>query len=194
MKNQRIMKRLSIVLLAVFMVALIYSFKQSGHDVMKQGEENAPSGGDKAVAVISPASGSNVQGKATFREVGDEVKVKLHLKNLEPGKHAFHLHNKGDCSASDATSAGGHWNPTNEEHGKRGQGEFHKGDIANVVANSNGKVDFTMKVDGWNVGGTKKSNILGQAVIIHAGADDFTSQPSGAAGARVACGVIQDAS
>ncbi len=186
------MKRLSIVLLAVFMVALIYSFKQIDHDDSKLEEKAAPAGGDKAVAVISPASGSNVQGEATFKEVGDEVKVKLHLENLESGKHAFHLHKKGDCSASDATSAGGHWNPTNEEHGKRGHGEFHKGDVANVVANSNGNVEFTMKVDGWSVGGEKKSDILGQAVIIHAGADDFTSQPSGAAGARVACGVIQE--
>ena len=126
MKNQRIMKRLSIVLLAVFIVALTYSFKQMGHDVNKPEEKTAPSGEDKAVAVISPASGSDVQGKAIFKEAGDEVKVELELKNLESGKHAFHLHKKGDCSASDATSAGGHWNPTNEAHGKRGEGEFHK--------------------------------------------------------------------
>ncbi|HYX08346.1 MAG TPA: superoxide dismutase family protein [Bacteroidales bacterium] len=144
-----------------------------------------------AEAILSPASGSSVNGKVTFTQVGDSVMIVLDATGLAPGKHAFHLHEKGDCSASDATSAGGHWNPTNMPHGKRGQGQFHKGDIDNIVAGTDSTSHFEMKVSGWTIGGSDTTNILGKAVILHAGADDFTSQPSGAAGARVACGVIE---
>ena len=144
-----------------------------------------------AEAILSPASGSSVNGKVTFTQVGDSVMIVLDATGLAPGKHAFHLHEKGDCSASDATSAGGHWNPTNMPHGKRGQGQFHKGDIDNIVAMADSTSHFEMKVSGWTIGGSDTTNILGKGVILHAGADDFTSQPSGAAGARVACGVIE---
>jgi len=144
-----------------------------------------------AEAILSPASGSNVNGKVTFTQIGDSVQIVLDATGLTPGKHAFHLHEKGDCSAPDATSAGGHWNPTNMPHGKRGQGQFHKGDIDNIVAMADSTSHFEMKVSGWTIGGSDTTNILGKGVILHAGADDFTSQPSGAAGARVACGVIE---
>ncbi len=145
-----------------------------------------------AVAEISSASGSNVTGTATFTQDGDgPVKMTIRVENLTPGEHAIHLHETGDCSAPDATSAGAHWNPTDDPHGKRGENGFHAGDIDNLVAGEDGVATLEMEFDDWSIGGSDDTNILNKAVIIHADADDFESQPSGAAGGRVGCGVIQ---
>lgn len=144
-----------------------------------------------ATAILNSASGSTVQGKATFEQVGDNtVRMTLEVENLSPGDHALHLHEIGDCSAPDATSAGGHWNPTGMNHGKRGEGQYHVGDVINLVAGEDGKVSWSEEVNGWTIGGAEVSNIVGRAVVIHDKPDDFVSQPSGAAGSRVACGVI----
>lgn len=145
-----------------------------------------------AVAEISAASGSNVTGTATFTQNGDgPVTMTIRVENLTPGEHAIHLHENGDCSAPDATSAGGHWNPTDDPHGKRGENGFHSGDIDNLVAGEDGVATLEMEFDDWSIGGSDDTSILNKAVIIHADADDFESQPAGAAGGRVACGVIQ---
>ncbi|MEX2594437.1 MAG: superoxide dismutase family protein [Anditalea sp.] len=146
-----------------------------------------------ATAILSGASDSNVTGTATFTQRGEdgEVHLMLRAENLPPGEHAVHLHENGDCSAPDATSAGGHWNPTDEEHGRRGENSFHSGDIENMTVGDDGIGTIDMNVEGWSIGGEEGSNILNKAVIIHAEPDDFTSQPSGAAGARIACGVIE---
>lgn len=147
-----------------------------------------------AIAMVSSASGSNVSGTATFTPTADgKVKMVLALDNLTAGKHAVHLHENGDCSAADATSAGGHWNPTGDDHGKRGKDEYHAGDIDNLVVGDDGIGTLEMVINGWSFGDGEPSDILNKAIIIHADADDFTSQPSGAAGSRVACGVIQEA-
>lgn len=148
----------------------------------------------RATATLASASGSNVTGTATFTQTNGNVRLVLEVKNLTPGgTHAVHLHENGDCSAEDASSAGPHWNPTQEDHGKRGEGEFHSGDIANLEVDNDGNGSIEMEVDDWTIGGSEETNILNKAVIIHADPDDFTSQPSGNAGARVACGVIQAA-
>lgn len=145
-----------------------------------------------AIAEISSASGSNVSGTATFTQDGDgPVRMVIRVENLSPGEHAIHLHETGDCSAPDATSAGGHWNPTDDPHGKRGNNGFHAGDIDNLVAGEDGIATLEMEFDDWSIGGSDDSSILNKAVIIHADADDFESQPAGNAGGRVACGVIQ---
>jgi Cu-Zn family superoxide dismutase len=115
----------------------------------------------------------------------------LALENLTAGEHAVHLHENGDCSADDATSAGGHWNPAGNDHGKRGEDEYHAGDIDNLTVGEDGIGNLEIVVEGWSIGDGQDSDILNKAIIIHADADDFTSQPSGAAGSRVACGVIQ---
>ena len=147
-----------------------------------------------AIAMVSSASGSNVSGTATFTPTSDgKVKMVLALDNLTAGEHAVHLHENGDCSAADATSAGGHWNPTGVDHGKRGENDYHAGDIDNLEVGENGIGTLEMVVEGWSIGDGQDSDILNKAIIIHAHADDFTSQPSGAAGSRVACGVIQAA-
>jgi Cu-Zn family superoxide dismutase len=146
-----------------------------------------------AKATMEPASGSNVSGEVTFteRESG-KVRIEVKVENLPPGEHAVHLHEHGDCSAADASSAGGHWNPTMKPHGKRGNGTaFHKGDIDNMKVGDDGKGKLTMTIEGWSIGGPDSTNIVGKSVIIHEKADDFTSQPSGNAGGRISCGVIK---
>ena len=147
-----------------------------------------------AKATMEAASGSKVSGEATFSDGGDgKVKFELTASNLTPGEHAVHIHEKGDCSAEDASSAGGHWNPTMKPHGKRGDGtSYHKGDIGNMSVGNDGKGTMTMTIDGWSIGGADSTNVVGKSVIIHEKADDFKTQPSGNAGGRVSCGVIKE--
>lgn len=147
--------------------------------------------GPKAVAMLDPSKGYDVQGKVTFTKVEGGVKVHADLKNLTPGKHGFHIHAHGDCSAPDLSSAGGHYSPKPSPHGAPTDPppEHHMGDMGNVKANDSGKVSTSRTFDFLTLSG--EYSIIGQAVIVHAGADDLTSQPSGAAGPRVACGVIK---
>jgi len=147
--------------------------------------------GAKAVATLESRSGSSVTGKISFSQHGDKVSMKVVVNGLTPGTHAIHLHDKGDCSAPDATSAGGHWNPSSENHGKWGSAPFHHGDIGNLVADAKGKAEMKVESELWTLGDGKPSDVVGHAVIVHAKEDDFTTQPTGNAGGRVACGVIQ---
>lgn len=142
----------------------------------------------KAVAVLHPTTGNNVMGTVTFTKSGDEVKVVADLTGLTPGKHGFHIHEFGDCSSPEAMSAGGHFNPTHHQHGAPDAADRHAGDLGNIEADASGKArleltDKVLKLDG-------PDSIVGHAVIVHEKADDFKTQPTGNAGARVACGVI----
>ena len=143
---------------------------------------------------MEPKSDSNVQGTVTFTEVDGVVAMSATFSGLTPGEHAIHIHEEADCSAADATSSGGHWNPTAQPHGKWGDSTgFHKGDIGNFLADEDGSAQVNFETDAWCIGcGDPSKDILGKAVIVHQGMDDFTSQPSGAAGARISCtGIIQ---
>lgn len=146
-----------------------------------------------ATAVIAPtaASGSNVTGNAVFTQDGDDIMLTVDVENASPGLHAVHIHETGDCSAPDGTSAGGHWNPTDQDHGKWGSDSFHLGDLGNIPVGDDGTGSFELTTDLWEMGTGSELDIVGKAIIVHAGADDFTSQPSGAAGARIGCGVIE---
>jgi Cu-Zn family superoxide dismutase len=144
-----------------------------------------------AVAKLEPRSGSKVTGTATFTERAGRVTMKIVVKGLKPGTHAIHLHELGDCSAPDASSAGGHWNPTGEKHGRWGHAPFHHGDIGNLAANKKGEAELTFDSDLWTIDGGKPADIVGRSVVIHAKQDDFATQPTGNAGKRVACGVIE---
>ena len=145
-----------------------------------------------AKATIQSTSGSSLTGEAVFEDTGSGVKMTLTVSGATPGTHAVHLHETGDCSASDGTSAGGHWNPTGVAHGNRAEGgDFHKGDIANMEVGEDGTGTLEITAEDWTIGGGPDSDILEKAVIIHGGADDFVSQPAGNAGARVGCGVIK---
>ena len=140
---------------------------------------------------FTPKSNSNVTGTATFTEKNGVVTFVANLKGLKPGIHGIHIHEKADCSAVDATSAGGHWNPTHVKHGKWTDAEHHKGDIGNFTADQNGNGTITLKTDEWCIGcGDTNKDILGKGLIVHDKPDDFTTQPTGNAGARVACSAI----
>ncbi len=143
---------------------------------------------------MEPKSESNVAGEVEFTEEGGKVTMKATFSGLTPGEHAIHIHEKADCSAADGTSTGGHWNPTSEPHGKWGASEgYHRGDIGNFTADADGNASVEFTTDLWCLGCEDQTkNITGKAVIVHQGVDDFVSQPSGAAGARISCtGIIK---
>lgn len=143
--------------------------------------------------MMESKSGSNLSGEVTFTETEGVVTMKAVINGMEAGDtHAIHLHETADCSAEDGTSAGGHWNPTDQPHGKWGDAAgYHKGDIGNFVANDAGTGEVVFSTNEWCIGcGDSAKEILGKSVIVHEGADDFTSQPTGDAGGRAGCGGI----
>src|SRR5690606_23760044 len=131
-------------------------------------------------------SGSTVKGNAVFTEEDGTVTMVVVLDGLKEGDHAIHLHEKADCSADDGSSAGGHWNPTNQPHGKWGDANgYHKGDIGNLTADASGNATLTFSTDEWCIDcDDSNKNIVGKAIIVHEGVDDFTTQPTGDAGGR----------
>lgn len=140
------------------------------------------------VVNLEPKSNSTVSGTATFTEKNGKVTFVAKVAGLQPGVHAIHIHEKSDCSAADGSSAGGHWNPTFKKHGKWGSAEYHKGDIGNFTADAKGNGTITLTTDEWCIGcGDATKDILGKGLIVHQGTDDFTTQPTGNAGGRVAC-------
>ncbi len=146
----------------------------------------------EATANLASASGSLVSGRLTLMPMGDGVHVRGELGGFTPGSsHGFHLHETGNCSAADASSAGGHFNPGAQPHGRAGQGPHHTGDADNLVADARGVAKVDVHVRGLRLGGGGATDAIGRAVIAHAAADDYRSQPAGNAGARVACGVIK---
>lgn len=146
----------------------------------------------KVIMTLESKSESSVIGNVVFTQDQGIVTMIAVLSGLTEGEHAIHIHEKADCSSSDGKSSGGHWNPTAEPHGKWGNTTgFHKGDIGNFNANASGHGTITKITDEWCIGcGDDTKDILGKAIIVHKGIDDFTSQPSGAAGSRVSCGGI----
>ncbi|RPJ50170.1 MAG: superoxide dismutase family protein [Acidobacteria bacterium] len=157
------------------------------------GETQTPQAGGQvtmAVAELQPAAGKNVKGTVTFESVGgNEVKVTAHITGLAPGKHGFHVHEKGDCSAPDFTSAGGHFNPTNAPHGAPSDTAHHSGDLGNIEVNSSGVGHLETTVDFLELNGP--NSIVGKGLIVHSKEDDLKTQPTGDAGGREACAVIK---
>jgi len=145
-------------------------------------------GSPAATAKLEARSYSQVQGMVTFTPIGDLVRVEATVSGLTPGQHGFHVHEVGDCSAPDGTSAKGHFNPTGKSHGHHAGTEHHTGDMPNLVADAAGNAHFT--ADLALSLSTGPQGILGRSVVIHADPDDYQSQPAGNSGKRVACGVI----
>ena len=144
-----------------------------------------------ATANLASASGSLVSGKLMLRTMGDGV----HLTGTVGGfaansQHGIHVHETGDCSAVDASSAGGHFNPTATAHGRAGSGTHHAGDMDNLLADREGVARVNLHLRGVTLGGGAANDIGGRALVVHAAPDDYRSQPAGNSGARVACGVI----
>lgn len=165
--------------------------RQSGDQTATAPTTGEVSSAGEALAEIDGRSGTDTDGMAHFTQSGGQVTMHLTVKNLKPGPHAAHLHETGDCSAPDASSAGPHWNPTSDPHGKWGHGEHHKGDIGNIEVAEDGTGSLTLTTAQWSLGTGAANDVVGKAVVVHADADDFTSQPAGAAGGRVGCGVVR---
>lgn len=197
------MKKIQTILLSGLAATMFFACKSEGEnqakakgsndeEVKKEIKKNQKNDDNKVMVVMNAKSGSSAVGHIKLKEKDGKVKMKVEMKGLAPGEHAIHIHENGDCSADDGKSAGGHWNPKGDDHGKWGKDAYHMGDIGNLVANDKGEVSYEFETDKWCLEcDDETKNIIGKSFIVHAGADDFKSQPSGAAGARVACGVIE---
>ena len=192
-----ITKKFRLSLLATIGAFLILSACNSGDtsskavtnedstDMIAHDNSNAIS---TAVCVLTPTEGNNVKGKVTFTQTDGGILIEANVEGLSEGKHGFHIHEFGDISKSDGTSAGGHFNPEHKDHAGPHDVVRHAGDFGNLIADANGnahyeRVDSLISFEGVN-------NIIGRAIIVHADEDDLVSQPTGDAGGRVAQGVI----
>ena len=174
-----------IAIFAILLLAL--AFGGCNQPASQQAAAPAPAF-TKAIAVMHPTEGNAVQGIVAFTKVEGGLKIVADIEGLAPGKHGFHIHEFGDCSRLDGKSAGGHFNPEGKPHAGPEAAERHVGDLGNLEAGEDGtahyeRVDTVIAFSGAH-------SIIGRGIIIHAGEDDLTTQPTGAAGARVACGVI----
>jgi Cu-Zn family superoxide dismutase len=165
--------------MAVIAVALCI-----GCDLQGQGR---PAKAD-AAAVLMPAKGHTVSGVVTFYKVNNGVRIIADITELSPGAHGIHIHEFGDCRAGDASSAGGHFNPDGNLHGAPDAEDRHAGDLGNIVADESGVATLDIVAPSLTLSG--KHGIIGRSVVVHADEDDYTTQPSGGAGARLACGTI----
>lgn len=145
----------------------------------------------RANAGLSPTKGNKTIGEATFEQVGNKVRVIVFAQGLKPdAEHGFHIHEKGDCSSGDGMSAGGHFNPLGKPHAAHTAADRHVGDLPSLKAAKNGRAKLDIELEGLSIG-SGPANIVGKGLIIHADPDDFKTQPTGNAGARIACGVIK---
>ena len=158
------------------------TFAQMNHEQMQKPQAA------KAIAVLNPTKDKSVHGTVTFETMEKGVRVVADLTGLAPGKHGFHIHEFGDTSSDDGTSAGGHFNPTAMPHSMPSSDKRHVGDLGNIEADKDGKahldyIDTMISLSG-------DTNIVGRAVVVHEKEDDLKTQPTGNAGARLAYGVI----
>lgn len=145
--------------------------------------------GPGADTVLIPKSGSQVSGTIRFTPAGAGVRVTGTISGHKPGRAGFHIHEKGDCSSNDATSAGGHFNPGQHKHGATPLAG-HAGDLGNVTFDASGRAVIDMVIEGISLDTAAANGIIGRAVVVHAQEDDLQTDPTGNAGARLACGVI----
>lgn len=163
----------------LFISALMSSFVCFGAEIKPK----------QAQAVLNPTKGSRAQGLVTFTQVEGGVRIVADVDYLEPGKHGFHIHEFGDCSSPDGASAGGHFNPKKTRHGSPEGLERHAGDLGNLAADAKGhahydRIDKVITLEGVD-------SIIGRSLIVHSNEDDYKTQPTGNAGGRIACGVIE---
>jgi superoxide dismutase, Cu-Zn family len=193
------MKRGIVLRTAVLIVmGVLVGCSARGNDAEHQPMMSA-AGGKTAVAHVMPSKAAttqpfnnNVSGIVTFTEIGDgQAKVVAEITGLTPNsKHGFHIHEKGDLSAADLTSAGGHYNPDKHVHGAPATSPVHAGDLGNITADASGNARYEITVSNISIGG-QTNDIVGRSVIIHASEDDLKSQPTGNSGGRIAGGVIE---
>jgi Cu-Zn family superoxide dismutase len=147
-------------------------------------------GGNRATATLQGTTGSSASGTVNFAQSGDTVTVSGEIRGLKPNaEHGFHVHEKGDCSSGDGMSAGGHFNPTGRAHGSHAMGEHHAGDLPSLKADASGVARFSYPSKTISVG-SGATDIVGRGLIVHRDPDDYTTQPTGNSGPRLACAVI----
>jgi len=145
----------------------------------------------RATAQLQPTKGNKTFGEADFEQVGDKVHVVVFVQGLKPGQeHGLHIHEVGDCSSGDGMSTKGHFNPLGKPHGHPGSAERHAGDLPALKANKEGRANVQVDLDVMSLT-PGPANIIGRGLIVHADPDDYKTQPTGNAGARIACGVIR---
>jgi Cu-Zn family superoxide dismutase len=150
---------------------------------------SSPPPSDYVVASLQPTRGNTAAGTVFFSQEGSDVVLRGRITGLRPNQeHGFHVHEKGDCSSDDAMSAGGHLNPSGKRHGPQ-DSEHHAGDLPSIKADANGVAAVRSRVAGTLLGAGAE-DIAGKALVVHASPDDYTTQPTGNSGARIACGVI----
>lgn len=146
--------------------------------------------GPSASAQLQATRGNATSGEVRFSQRGTLVQVSGEVRGLKPGaEHGFHVHEKGDCSSGDGMSTGGHFNPAGAKHGAHGRGEHHVGDLPSLKADAQGVARFSFESTSLSIG-SGASDIVGRGLIVHRDPDDFTTQPTGNAGPRLACAVI----
>lgn len=189
------MKRVTFGLAAVAMGAAVLTAgcanwgKQTTSEA-PAGATMAASGATRATATLAPKSGTSTAGRVTFEQQSGGVMVVVAVTGLPPGtQHGFHIHEKGDCSAPDAMSAGGHFNPSGRPHGQMSMPDHHAGDMNNLTADSAGNASAQFVMPDVTVGPGANS-VVGRAVVVHKDPDDYRTQPTGNSGGRIACGVI----
>ena len=145
-----------------------------------------------ATADLRDASG-RAMGTATATQAGDAIRIRVDGMNLPAGAHGAHVHMTGQCTAPGFESAGGHWNPTGADHGKDNPAGMHKGDLPNILIGTNGggTLEYSIPDAGVSGSGDAMLDVDGAAMVIHAGPDDYRTDPSGNSGARIACGVFR---
>ena len=182
----KIFPKVWILLTAVLMISAFGCKTQTeNNNAEKKAVDNNISG---AIAVIHPLNGSDVTGTVYFKKLPEGIEITADINGLTPGKHGFHVHEYGDLRAEDGSSAGGHFNPFDEPHGGPTMQKRHVGDLGNIEAPEEGTAHYQMINNLISFSG--ESSIIGRSIIIHEGEDDFTTQPSGNSGKRIAGGVI----
>lgn len=169
----------------LFALLVIVAFVNVPDNILAQSDGKV----QRAICTLNPTQGSKVSGTVTFAKVADGVRVVADVEGLSKGKHGIHIHEFGDCSSSDGNSAGAHFNPHSKSHGAPDEDNRHAGDMGNIDVADDGKgrleyVDKTISLEG-------DESVLGKSVIVHASEDDLKTQPTGNAGGRLACGVIE---
>jgi len=159
--------------------------------MLAAGCQSVPSDAPRASATLQPTKGSTVRGSASFVQLGDKVRVTANVSGLRPnGEFGFHIHEAGDCSSGDGMSTKGHFNPFGKQHAHAGTPERHAGDLPSLKSDAGGNASVTADLDVITVA-PGPASVVGRGLIVHAQADDFKTQPTGNAGARSACAVIQ---
>jgi len=177
------MKNISILAFGALALTLVF-WGMPRRDGVSGGRETI----NAAVAVLHATRGNSIQGIVKFTKERGGIRVVADIEGLAPGSHGFHIHEYGDCSAPDGTSAGGHFNPEGKPHGAPTSQIRHVGDLGNITANPEGKAHYEWTDPVITLTGTR--SIIGRAIIVHADEDDLKSQPTGNAGPRIACGII----